>query len=100
MAYHRGREGENNPRSALLRTVKANLKGLARVEVNSVALQEDLENVWEVLAEAVQTVMRKTGYSNPYEHMKELTRDTGITKDEIRESYYNTIKLEKRGTRI
>ena len=55
------------------------------MEINSVALQEDLENAWEVLAEAVQTVMRKTGYSNPYEHMKELTRGTGITKDEMRE---------------
>ncbi len=59
------------------------LKGLARVEVNNAVLQNDLENAWEVLAEAVQTVMRKTGYSNPYEYMKGLTRGTGITKDEM-----------------
>lgn len=60
------------------------LNGLARVEVNNAALHEDLENGWEVVAEAVQTVMRKVGYANAYERMKELTRGAGITKEEMR----------------
>jgi len=46
--------------------------------VNPVRLNEDLDNCWEVLAEPVQTVMRRYGIEKPYEKLKELTRGTGI----------------------
>lgn len=59
------------------------LNGLERAEVNTKAMQEELENAWEVLAEVVQTIMRKAGYKDPYEIMKERTRGIGITKDEM-----------------
>ncbi|MES2182384.1 MAG: adenylosuccinate lyase [Pseudomonadota bacterium] len=53
------------------------LRGLNKLEVNPVKLAEDLDNSWEVLAEPIQTVMRRYGIANPYEQLKELTRGKG-----------------------
>jgi adenylosuccinate lyase len=50
------------------------LKGLDKIVVNKDKIYEDLDNAWEVLAEPIQTVMRKNGIENPYEKLKELTR--------------------------
>ncbi len=61
------------------------LRGLNKLEVNPTRLAEDLDNSWEVLAEPVQTVMRRHGIENPYEQLKELTRGKGISKDALRE---------------
>jgi len=61
------------------------LRGLNKLEVNCVRLEQDLDASWEVLAEPVQTVMRRYGIANPYEQLKELTRGKGITKDALRE---------------
>lgn len=57
------------------------MKGLGKLEVNANKLDADLENSWEVLAEPVQTVMRRYGIANPYEKLKELTRGKGINRD-------------------
>ena len=61
------------------------LRGLNKLEVNPVRLAEDLDATWEVLAEPVQTVMRRYGIENPYEQLKELTRGKGISKDALRD---------------
>lgn len=53
---------------------KSIIKGLNKLELNPRAMKDDLDNSWEVLAEAVQTVMRKHGISEPYEKLKVLTR--------------------------
>ena len=53
------------------------LRGLNKLEVNPIRLEEDLNNSWEVLAEPIQTVMRRYGIENPYEQLKELTRGKG-----------------------
>ena len=53
------------------------LRGLNKLEINPVKLAEDLDNSWEVLAEPIQTVMRRYGIENPYEQLKELTRGKG-----------------------
>ena len=53
------------------------LRGLNKLEVNTQRLAEDLDNSWEVLAEPIQTVMRRYGIENPYEQLKELTRGKG-----------------------
>ena len=53
---------------------KSCLKGLKKLKIDKVAIDRDLENAWEVLAEPIQTVMRKNGIENPYEKLKELTR--------------------------
>ena len=61
------------------------LRGLNKLEVNPARMAEDLDNSWEVLAEPVQTVMRRYGIENPYEQLKELTRGKGISKEALRE---------------
>ncbi|MEO5932337.1 MAG: adenylosuccinate lyase, partial [Duganella sp.] len=61
------------------------LRGLNKLEVNHARLAADLDANWEVLAEPVQTVMRRYGIENPYEQLKELTRGKGISKDALRE---------------
>lgn len=50
------------------------LKGIGKLELNKSAIDADLENNWTVIAEAIQTILRKEGYPNPYEALKELTR--------------------------
>jgi adenylosuccinate lyase len=57
------------------------LRGLQKLEANPQRLAEDLDANWEVLAEPIQTVMRRHGIANPYEQLKELTRGRGITRD-------------------
>jgi adenylosuccinate lyase len=59
------------------------LRGLGKLEVNPQRLAEDLDGCWEVLAEPVQTVMRRYGVPNPYEQLKELTRGKGITAEAL-----------------
>jgi len=59
------------------------IRGLDKLEVNAQRLNEDLDNCWEVLAEPVQTVMRRYGIENPYEQLKELTRGKGITREAL-----------------
>ncbi|MDP1733798.1 MAG: adenylosuccinate lyase [Sulfuritalea sp.] len=61
------------------------LRGLNKLEANPQRLAEDLNDAWEVLAEPVQTVMRRFGVPNPYEQLKELTRGKGIEKDALRQ---------------
>ena len=56
-------------------------KGLARLQVDSDEIGKDIADAWEVLAEAVQTVMRRYGIPEPYEKLKELTRGQPVTKD-------------------
>jgi adenylosuccinate lyase len=60
------------------------LKGLAKLEVDNDRLQADLDASWEVLAEAVQTVMRRHGIENPYEKLKEMTRGQAVTPELMR----------------
>jgi adenylosuccinate lyase len=61
------------------------LRGLNKLEVNTTRIAEDLDQSWEVLAEPVQTVMRRYGVENPYEQLKELTRGKGISKDALQD---------------
>jgi len=60
-------------------------RGLNKLEVNAERIAQDLDDAWEVLAEPVQTVMRKYGIENPYERLKELTRGKGISQQGMRE---------------
>ncbi len=65
--------------------IKALDKGLSKLDPNRDALLADLDNCWEVLAEPVQTVMRRYGLPEPYEQLKALTRGQGITESALRE---------------
>lgn len=64
------------------------LKGLSKLDINPIALDQDLENAWEVLAEPIQTVMRRYGIDNAYEQLKELTRGQNINKETLSEFIY------------
>jgi adenylosuccinate lyase len=68
------------------------LRGLGKLEVNQEALAEDLEGAWEVLAEPIQTVMRRHGLPHPYERLKELTRGKGITREAI-QRFIGTLEI-------
>ena len=57
------------------------LKGISKLEVNATRLNADLDNSWEVLAEPIQTVMRRFAIEEPYEKLKALTRGKGMTKE-------------------
>ncbi|HSI70350.1 MAG TPA: adenylosuccinate lyase [Gillisia sp.] len=60
------------------------LKGLGKLLLNESKIQQDLENNWAVVAEAIQTILRREGYENPYEALKGLTRtNEGITQESI-----------------
>jgi adenylosuccinate lyase len=61
------------------------LRGLGKLEVNVAAIDADIDNCWEVLAEPIQTVMRRYGLPQPYEQLKALTRGKGITEQALRE---------------
>ena len=60
-------------------------RGLARLEPDEARLREDLDANWEVLGEALQTVMRRYGIPNAYERLKELTRGRRISREALRE---------------
>lgn len=60
---------------------QASLKGISKLEVNEARIAADLDNAYEVLAEPIQTVMRRFGIEQPYEKLKAFTRGKAITKD-------------------
>jgi len=60
--------------------IKSLLKGINKLEIDEIVINNDIENRWEVLGEAIQTVMRRYGIPEPYEKLKTLTRGNKITK--------------------
>ena len=68
------------------------LKGISKLQVNPQRLAEDLDNAWEVLAEPIQTVMRRYGIPEPYEKLKALTRGQAITQETL-QSFVSTLEL-------
>jgi adenylosuccinate lyase len=64
---------------------QASLKGISKLQVNAERIAQDLDNAWEVLAEPVQTVMRRYGIEQPYEKLKAFTRGKAITRDAMAE---------------
>ena len=64
--------------------VQSTLKGISKLEINPQLLNQDLDTNWEVLAEPIQTVMRRYGIEKPYEKLKELTRGNRVTGEGMR----------------
>ena len=64
--------------------IQSTLKGISKLEINPILLNQDLDNNWEVLAEPIQTVMRRYGIEKPYEKLKELTRGQRVTGEGMR----------------
>ena len=74
--------------------IRSTVKGLGKLEINEARLAEDLDHNWEVLAEPIQTVMRKVGMDHPYERLKELTRGRRVTA-EIMRDFVKALPLPK-----
>lgn len=71
---------------------EATLKGISKLEINEQRLAEDLDNAWEVLAEPIQTVMRRYRIEKPYEKLKELTRGKTITRETLM-AFIDTLEI-------
>jgi len=71
---------------------EATLKGLSKLEINPARLDEDLDKAWEVLAEPIQTVMRRYNIEKPYEKLKALTRGKAMTPEVIR-SFVESLEM-------
>ncbi|MBN7769422.1 adenylosuccinate lyase [Marinobacter daepoensis] len=71
---------------------EATLKGLGKLEINPARLDEDLNHAWEVLAEPIQTVMRRYNIEKPYEKLKDLTRGKAMTPEVIK-NFVETLEI-------
>jgi len=71
---------------------EASLKGIGKLQLNDARLAEDLDHSWEVLAEPIQTVMRRYGIEKPYEKLKELTRGQAMNRETL-EQFINDLAL-------
>ncbi|WP_340680720.1 lyase family protein, partial [Paraglaciecola sp.] len=81
---------------------QASLKGISKLQVNAPSLLAELDNNWELLAEPVQTVMRRHGIEKPYEKLKELTRGKKIDQQIMAEfidslELPDTVKVQLKG---
>ena len=76
----------------LIIALQSLLKGVGKLQVNDAAIRADVSQAWEVLAEAVQTVMRRYGIPNPYEKLKALTRGQAVTKEILLE-FIQTLEI-------
>ena len=68
------------------------LKGLGKLEINADLMKADLDANWELLAEPIQTVMRRYGIANPYEKLKELTRGTRVSREGM-QAFVQTLEI-------
>ncbi|MCR4620332.1 MAG: adenylosuccinate lyase [Paludibacteraceae bacterium] len=81
------------PYAHALIALKSTLKGLNKLLLNEVAIKADLDNTWAVVAEGIQTILRREGYPKPYETLKNLTRTNAtITKESI-EAFIDTLQV-------
>ena len=84
-----------------LLALKSHLRGLNKLELNQFNVQADLDATWTLLAEPIQTVMRRYGVANPYEQLKELTRGKdGITQETLAQFIQNLSIPEQEKTRL
>ena len=83
------------PFGHILIALQSTLKGLNKLLLNEDKIREDLEDHWAVVAEAIQTILRREGYPNPYEALKALTRtNTAITAETI-SSFIDTLEVNE-----
>ena len=74
---------------------EATLKGLNKLVLNEIKFEEDLEKNWAVVAEAIQTILRREGYPNPYEALKDLTRTNSIINKEAIQEFIERLNVSE-----
>ena len=72
---------------------QSTLKGLNKLLLNKTKIEQDLENNWAVVAEAIQTILRREGYPNPYEALKGLTRTNEVINKESMSNFIETLNI-------
>ncbi len=80
--------------------VRRTLKGLGKLISNGQAIQGDLAGHWAVLADAIQTVLRREGYPKPYEALKALTRTNSIVTSESLAEFINSLDVSEEVKRM
>lgn len=75
--------------------LQSTLKGLQKLVVNTTKIEEDLNANWAVVAEAIQTILRKEGYPNPYEALKALTRTNAVINREAIHQFVNQLEVSE-----
>lgn len=83
------------PLSHMLISFQSLLKGIGKLELNQGAIQNDLEDNWAVVAEAIQTILRREGYPKPYEALKELTRTHGVINAESIKAFIESLSVSE-----
>ena len=83
------------PMGHTLIAFEATLKGLNKLLLNEDKFAEDLEKNWAVVAEAIQTILRREGYPNPYEALKDLTRTNTVINKEAIHNFIGTLKVSE-----
>lgn len=81
------------PLAHMMIALHSTLKGLHKLLLNEAAISRDLDNMWNVVAEAIQTILRREGYENPYETLKALTRTNSKVDAESIASFIDTLKV-------
>jgi len=81
------------PMAHTILATKSIEKGLSKLILNDTKLKSDLENNWAVVAEAIQTILRRENYPKPYEALKELTRGKSAIDKKLMHDFINTLKV-------
>ncbi|MFH1296458.1 MAG: adenylosuccinate lyase [Bacteroidota bacterium] len=83
------------PMAHMLIGLRSLLRGLDKLLLNEKKLQKDLNANWAVVSEAIQTILRREGYSNPYEALKELTRGKSTISQKVLHAFIDGLKIRK-----
>ncbi|HOH96558.1 MAG TPA: adenylosuccinate lyase, partial [Candidatus Enterocola sp.] len=83
------------PFAHTLISIQSTMKGLGKLILNEPALERDLEHCWNVVAEAIQTILRREGYPKPYETLKELTRTNSTVTEESIHAFIETLNVSE-----
>ena len=81
------------PLSHIMIAVASTMKGLGKLILNEAAINRDLDNMWNVVAEGIQTILRREGYPKPYETLKELTRTNSVVNAESIATFIDTLNV-------
>lgn len=83
------------PLAHTLIALRSMLRGIRKLILNEPAIRADLERNWAVVAEAVQTILRREGYPNPYEALKSLTRTHGVVDRDALWAYFDSLEVDE-----
>ena len=83
------------PLGHMLISIKSTMKGLNKLLLNEEAILDDLNNCWSVVAEGIQTILRREGYPNPYETLKQLTRTNSSITEETIKAFINQLDVKE-----